>query len=158
MERHRRSNKGRGAARIVFGVVLALAVASALGTSTSRSDLQIVSIEAHRLYEALDSYYERNHPSPDSRVDPRLELGLLQPLVRRGYSRGGVMAMLLHDRPDSYESPDDRGPSSEFWIEMTLASDPSVRVLVVRSDDAPLGGGDWLDGVYVYRDGTLEPI
>ena len=41
---------------------------------------------------------------------------------------------------------------------MTLKRDPSIRLLVARSDDAPLSGGVWLDGVFIYRDGRLEPV
>ena len=34
---------------------------------------------------------------------------------------------------------------------MTLEADPNVRLLVVKSDDAPMSGGKWLDGVYLFR-------
>ena len=39
---------------------------------------------------------------------------------------------------------------------MSLARDPAVRVLVARSDDAPMCGGEWCDGVFVFRNGNLE--
>ena len=48
--------------------------------------------------------------------------------------------------------------NDEFWLEMSLESDPSIRFLVVRSDDAPLGGGRWREGAFVYRDGELRPL
>ena len=41
---------------------------------------------------------------------------------------------------------------------MTLAVDPAIRYVVARSDGAPLGGGSWLDGVYVLHDGRLERL
>ena len=41
---------------------------------------------------------------------------------------------------------------------MTLAAEPSIRFVVARSDNAPLGSGAWLDGAYILRDGRLEPL
>jgi hypothetical protein len=41
---------------------------------------------------------------------------------------------------------------------MTLDFDPTVRFLVADSDNAPLGGGNYMDGVFMYRDGTLHPF
>jgi hypothetical protein len=80
----------------------------------------------------------------------------LDPLRKRGYYRGSLTSHVLNHRVDAYDSPDDLGPNREFWIEMSLRSDPSVRVLVACSDDAPSSGGSWRDGVYVLRDGVLE--
>ena len=79
-------------------------------------------------------------------------------LARRGYYVGRVRGLLAGARADAYDSPDDRGPNREFWMEMTLASDPSVRFVIARSDDAPMGGGTWLDGAYVFRTGRLERL
>ena len=80
------------------------------------------------------------------------------PLSRRGYYKGGITQFLLNQRIDAYDSPDDKGNNREFWVEMTLKRDPSIRFLVAHSDDAPLGGGVWRDGVFIYRGGKLEPI
>ena len=41
---------------------------------------------------------------------------------------------------------------------MTLAFDPTVRFLVADSDNAPLSGGDYMDGIYLYRNGTLRTL
>ena len=69
-----------------------------------------------------------------------------------------INGVLLNGRIDVYQSPDDQGLNQEFWLEMTLERDPSIRLLVTHSDDAPLSGGVWLDGVFVYRNGKLEPV
>jgi hypothetical protein len=66
--------------------------------------------------------------------------------------------MLFSTRPDGYDSPDDGGPNQEFWLEMTLQLDPGIRMVVANSNDAPLSGGDWLDGIYLYRDGVLSKL
>ena len=36
--------------------------------------------------------------------------------------------------------------------------DRKVRFLVADSDNAPLGGGDYYDGIYLFLNGTLTPI
>jgi hypothetical protein len=76
----------------------------------------------------------------------------------RGYYHGAIDAFLLNGRVDGYDAPDDQGPDHEFWMEMTLASDPSVRILIARSDNAPSSRGTWIDGVFVWRDGKLEQL
>jgi hypothetical protein len=123
-----------------------------------RADRRIVAAEAVRIYSALQSYYETNRSYPNSWVDPAFETDTLEPLRRRGYYKGHVTTKLLRGRVDAYDSPDDRGPNQEFWIEMSLESDSGVRFLVARSDDAPLGGGHWRDGAFIYRNGSLERL
>lgn len=154
------------AARAGFDLLLALAllyvvsllVASAIDTANRNAEMRIVRSEAHALYDAFQHYFDRNHSYPNAYLDPRFELDTLDPLQKRGYYRGTLAASLSGHRPDAYDSPDDEGTNREFWLEMSLESDPAVRVVVARSDDAPLGGGKWLDGVFLYRDGVLEPL
>ena len=50
------------------------------------------------------------------------------------------------------------GDGTGDWIEMTLASDPDVRVLIATSDDAPLSRGSWTDGVFIVRGGRSERL
>ena len=101
----------------------------------------------------------------DSRVQqltcislPKFELDTLEPLISLGYYKGSITPKLSNNRADAYDSPDDQGSNQEFWLEMTLKAEPSVRFLVVDSDNAPLSGGTYLDGIYVYLNGVLTPI
>ncbi len=128
----------------------------ALRLAEVRSDVVTVSREARRIHDAFVRFHERNGhyprvPDESGTTDP-LEL-----LARRGYHRGPVTAKLTDGRLDAYllrESP----RQDEFWLEMTLDRDPTVRFLIARSDDAPLGGGKWRDGAFIYRDGKLRPL
>ena len=79
-------------------------------------------------------------------------------MTKRGYYRGLLLKRMRGNRADAYDSPDDQGRNREFWIEMTLAQDPSIRILIAKSDDAPLSGGRWVEGAFIYRDGDLEPL
>ena len=160
----RRGRLGRAARGAVDLVLLggllyvgSLLAGTALEEANRREQLRLLRAEAHALYTAFNQYYARNHGYPGSYVEPRFDLATLDPLRRRGYYQGQLQADLHRQRPDAYDSPDDSGPNQEFWLEMSLAADPAVRILVAKSDDAPLGGGEWLDGVFVYRDGALEP-
>jgi hypothetical protein len=135
-----------------------LVAASAVAEANRRAELRLIAAEAATLYRAFETYADRNRGYPNAYVEPRFDLATLEPLRRRGYYRGPLLATLDGRRADAYGSPDDRGPNREFWIEMTPASDRTVRVIVARSDDAPLGGGQWLDGVFLYRDGALERL
>jgi type II secretory pathway pseudopilin PulG len=133
-------------------------VVSAVDKSNVRAEREIVEREALKLYQAFLSFYQRNGEYPKAFGVDGFEPTTLNPLIRRGYYDGSLLTRLLEARVDAYDSPDDRGRNQEFWLEMTLAEDPAVRLVVARSDNAPLGGGQWLDGVYVRRVRRLEAL
>jgi hypothetical protein len=133
-----------------------LTAAAAMEAAHDDSDLRLTVSEARKLYEGLERYEKRNHAYPATYVAPALDPETLDPLRKRGYYRGNLASFLIHGRVDAYDSPDDGGPNREFWMELTLRRNPGVRVLIASSDDAPLGGGEWREGVFLYRDGTLE--
>jgi hypothetical protein len=137
-------------------VMLALIAQAGLAASERRAALASAVAEARSLHEALERYRERNGAYPGTWIEPRFDPRTLAPLSSRGYYRGTLTSHLLDRSIDAYDSPDEQRPNGEYWLEMTLAADPSIRILVARSDDAPLGGGQWREGVYVYRDGALE--
>jgi Tfp pilus assembly protein PilE len=143
---------------IAIVCMLSLIVAPAIHSSQVKADLRLVSLEADALYGAFAAYYERHRAYPNAYAHPGLQPDTLDPLSKRGYYKGHITSLLLHQRIDAYDSPDDQGNNREFWVEMTLKSDPSIRFLVARSDDAPLGGGVWRDGVFVCRGGALEAL
>jgi hypothetical protein len=151
-------------ARAAFDIVLASALVymlyligfAAVDAANSRTELRVLTNEAEALYDAFSRYNKRNHGYPTTYSGSRFDLRTLDPLQKRGYYRGSLTSHLANRSVDAYDSPDDLGPNREFWLEMTLKTDPSVRVLVARSDDAPLAGGTWRDGVFVFRDGELE--
>jgi hypothetical protein len=127
-------------------------------TAKRREQVQAIGAEAKALYAAFQSYRERNGVYPDEHARPPFDPVTFEPLRRRGYYHGAIDAFLLNGRVDGYDAPDDQGPDHEFWMEMTLASDPSVRILIARSDNAPSSRGTWIDGVFVWRDGKLEQL
>jgi len=135
-----------------------LLVAPAARRANLDAEVDAVGREARLIYEAFDRYYAVNSDFPNAWAEPALDPETLEPLRRRGYYTGTVQAKLLEGRIDGYDSPDDRGTNQEFWLEMTLARDPSIRFLIARSDDAPMGDGQWRDGAFVLRDGALEPL
>lgn len=117
-----------------------------------------VAVEAETVYDAFKQHYARENEYPLEAGDPVFELDTFEPLRSAGYYAGDITASLLGGKADAYDSPDDRGRNREFWLEMTLKADPSVRVLVADSDDAPLSGGDYVDGIFLYKDGELKRI
>jgi len=136
--------------------MLYLIGAAAVERAHTRTQLRVLTAEARTLYDALDRYNKRNHGYPTTHGESPFDLQTLDPLRKRGYYRGSLTTHVIDRRVDAYESPDDEGPNREFWVEMSLRSNPSIRILVARSDDAPLGGGTWREGVFVFRDGALE--
>jgi len=130
----------------------------AVEISKKKAAIRRVELEAQTIYDAFALYYDRNGEFPNDAEKSRFDRVSLDPLRRRGYYRGSIDYLLVDRKADGYDSPDDRGSNQEFWLEMTLADDPGIRLLVVRSDDAPLGGGEWRDGAYIVRNGSLERL
>jgi hypothetical protein len=143
---------------LIWVVIAVPFTKSALVAAELRARQEATEREAVEVYQAFCDYYQRNKEFPDSGADRGFDTGTLDPLRRRGYYSGSLTSRLLNQRVDGYDSPDDRGPNQEFWLEFTLASDPASRWVIARSDDAPLGGGDWLDGVYALRGDRLEAL
>ena len=140
-------------------VIVAAIVVPLLHQVIVKSSISTVAAEAETVYDAFQRYYARENEYPHEAVGNLVfDLDTFEPLRSSGYYVGDITDELLGGKADAYDSPDDRGPNSEFWLEMTLKADPSVRILVADSDDAPLSGGDYVDGIYLYRDGELKPI
>lgn len=72
-----------------------------------------------------------------------------------GFYQGNMLDRLVNNRADAYDSPDDQGPNQEFWVQMSLKLDPKYQVMIGSSDNAPLAPGTWLEGVFVFENGTL---
>lgn len=122
------------------------------------SALSTVTTEAETVYTAFKQHYASESEYPFAVGEPVFELDTFEPLRSAGYYVGDITTKLAAGKADAYDSPDDRGQNREFWLEMTLKADRSIRILVADSDDAPLSGGEYVDGIYLYRDGKLKPI
>lgn len=145
-----------GLLSVVVIYMIVLIVSAAVDAANRREQLRMLTKEAEALRLAFERYNERNHGYPATYSGGRFDVATLDPLRKRGYYDGPLLVHLWNHRADAYDSPDDGGPNREYWLELTSQADPGVRVLVARSDDAPLSGGAWREGVFVYRDGVLE--
>lgn len=141
----------------IIGILAAIAVPQ-LQRAILRAEISAVGAESKTLYTAFKQHYIDQDVYPFASNSPAFQLDTFEPLVSLGYYRGDLPTKLRAGRADAYDSPDDQGENREFWLELTLRRDPGVRFLIVDSDDAPLAGGAYMDGVYLYRDGSLRPI
>lgn len=140
----------------IIGILTSIAIPE-LVHAKIRAQVSAVSTESKSLLTGFKQYYLDWGAYPNSVSDPAFDLATFDPVRSAGFYRGTMTNLLRNERADGYDSPDDTGENQEFWLEMTLESDPSVRIVVADSNDAPLSGGAILDGVYVYRNGTLVP-
>ena len=112
--------------------------------------------DAYSLQLAFKRYQVDNSAYP---ADGPFDLATFEPLVSMGYFDGRSGSGFLNDQADGYDAPDDIGTNQEYWLEFTLAYDPTVRFLVSDSDNSPLGGGSaHYDGIFLFRDGVLKPL
>jgi len=141
----------------IIGILAAIALPM-LHQAILKADISAVAAEARTVYAAFKQHYIDERLYPFAAANPAFELDTFEPLRSLGYYDGDITTRLVGAKADAYDSPDDQGQNREFWLEMTLKADPSIRFLVADSDDAPLSGGDYVDGIYLYRDGVLRPI
>jgi len=139
-------------------LLLSQALLGAMDVSERKAAVRRAEAEARTIYQAFALYYDRNGEFPSDTAKSAFSRVSLDPLRRRGYYRGSIDHLLVDRKADAYDSPDDQGANQEFWLEMTLADDPLTRILISRSDDAPLSAGAWCDGVYIARGGKLEAL
>jgi prepilin-type N-terminal cleavage/methylation domain-containing protein len=146
---------------IVLAIVAVLAAIAIpeLHKARVRAEVGALAGDARTLYMGFKQFYVDYGMYPNASDPPAFDLDTFAPLTTgKYYYRGNISRMLMSGRPDAYDSPDDLGANQEFWLEMTLSLDPAVRMVVANSNDAPLSGGEWLDGIYLYRDGVLSRL
>jgi type II secretory pathway pseudopilin PulG len=115
-----------------------------------RANTSSLSTDAKAIYVAIKSYYVDNNTYP---ATADFGLGTFEPLIGMGYLGRNVVTRLRNLQADAY-----LGNQTEFWLELTLRTNHSVRFLVADSINAPLGGGDYRDGIYVFVDGNETQI
>ena len=133
----------------VIGILAAVAVPSML-SYTKKAHYAAALSECKEVYRAFFNFYLENDMFPNASSSPVFQLNTFSPLDYQG----NLFAKIINNQADAYDSPDDRGSNQEFWVRMTLEADPSVQFLVVYSDNADLAPGEWLEGVFVFRNGV----
>ena len=123
-----------------------------------RAHISAAATDAKAIYVAFKRYHMDQSEYPNADSDPAFQVDSFEPLVSMGYYDGRLGSRLLNNQADDYDSPDDNGENQEFWLEFSLAYDPTVRFLVSDSDDAPLSGGAYYDGIFLFKNGTLAPL
>lgn len=157
---NRRSERGFSLVELLVTLAV-LAVITAIALPMYREALLRAHIssglnDARSMHIAFKRYHVDHSAYPD---DGPFDLVTFEPLVSLGYYDGRVGTRLLNDQIDAYDAPDDLGANQEYWVEFTLAFDPTVRFLVSDSDDSPLSGGaGHYDGIYLYKNGVLQPL
>lgn len=138
--------------------ILALMVVPIMDSAMLRAHIGGLATDAKAVHLAFQRFYIDQNMYPNASADPAFNVSTFEPLVQMGYYDGRIVSKLASDQADGYDSPDDEGSNQEFWLEITLKQDPSIRFLVADSDNAPLSQGDYMNGIYFYRNGVLTPL
>ena len=140
----------------IVGILTSIAIPE-LANAKIRTQVGAVTAESKSLLTGFKQYYLDWNSYPNASSSPAFDLTTFDPVRSAGFYQGTMTRPLVNQRANAYDSPDDTGANQEFWLELTLQSDPSVRFVIADSNDAPLSGGSVLDGVYLYRNGSLVP-
>lgn len=133
----------------IIGILAAIAI-PAMSSYVKKAHYAAALAECREVYNAFTVYHLDNGMYPYDSSDPKFDVATFFPL---DYS-GAITRRLVGQQADAFKSPDDNGLNQEFWLQMTLAEDPSVQFLIAHSDNAPLEPGVWLSGIYIYRNGV----
>ena len=142
---------------IVTVIVSLLAGIAGLVTRDLQVKAHLTSVVADGriLFHGLEEFYANNYKYPNATSDPAFDLVTFEPLRSIVDYQGSINSRLLNGQADAYDSPDDRGPNQEWWVQMTLLIDPSFQVVIAVSDDVALLPGVWMRGVYTFENGAL---
>lgn len=138
----------------IIGILMAI-VMPMMREALLRAHISSAVTDARSIHMAFKRYAVDNNAYPD---DGAVDLASFEPLVSGKYYDGRVGSRLLNDQADAYGAPDDMGQNMEYWMEISLAYEPTVRLVIADSDDAPLSGGTMVDGIALYKNGVLKPL
>ena len=136
---------------VIAGVIMAIAIPM-MREALVRAMIGAAAAEARTIHGAMKRYAIDNSAYPNV---SGFNLTTMEPLVSLGYYDGRLIPRVQGGTLDGYDSPSNQG---EYWLEFTLRKEPTVRFMVGDSDDAPLAGGTFRDGIVLYRNGVLVPL
>lgn len=139
---------------VVIALLASIAIPKFRGVLV-RAHVTSVVADGKLLFTGFQEFRSQNYGFPNATSNPAFNLTTFDPLRSMEFYQGNMLERLNNGQADAYNSPDDEGPNHEFWVLLTLRIDPSYQVVVASSDDAPMGGGDWMEGVYTFQDGVL---
>ena len=142
---------------IVTLIVALLAGIAGLATRGVQVKAHLTSVVADSriLFHGLEEFYAINYMYPNATSSPAFDLVTFEPMRSIVGYQGSINSRLVNGQADAYDSPDDRGPNQEWWVQMTLLIDPSFQVVIAASDNVALNPGVWMFGVYTFENGTL---
>lgn len=138
----------------IIAVLVAIAIPM-MQDAILRAHVSAAATDAHAIHVAFKRYHMDNSVYPDTTGPTAFGLATFQPLVGDDYYDGRVLSRLKNKVCDGYDAPNGM---QEFWLEFSLGYDPSVRFLIADSDNSPLGGGAYYDGIFRFDNGTLIPL
>ena len=136
---------------VTAAVIMAIAIPM-MREALVRAMIGAATAEARTIHNAFKAYHVDVGVYPDA---SGFDTTTMEPLVSLGYYDGRLVPRVQGGVLDGYDAP---AAGHEYWMEFTLANEPTVRFLVSDSDDAPLSGGTFYDGIVMYRNGVLTPF
>ena len=136
---------------VIVGVIMAIAIPM-MNEALVRGMIGAATAEARTIHNAMKIYHVDVGTYPDA---GGFNTTSMEPLVSLGYYDGRLVPRVRGGVLDGYGSP---SGGDEYWLEFTLRKEPGVRFLVADSDDGPLSGGTFQDGILLFRNGVLVPL
>ena len=136
---------------VTVAVIMAIAIPM-MREALVKGMIGAAAAEARTIHHALKRYHIDLGGYPDA---GGFDTSTMEPLVSLGYYDGRLVPRIQNGTLDGYDSP---SGGDEYWIEFTLRNEPGVRFLVSDSNDGPLSGGVFYDGIVMYRNGVLMPL
>lgn len=159
----------------IIGVLAAIAIPQYTRYRANAEKAAMVS-DCRSLYRAMVVFFleHEEYPYKDPWADDppmQFDLNSFGPLTLSNYM-GGIpfdtdierfRDNLVGRKAEKFDSPDDTlGDNQEFYIVLPWAKDPSIKFVVASSDNVLYGddttlvdGGNWLDGVYITKNGEI---
>ncbi len=135
---------------VTAAVIMAIAIPM-MREALVKGMIGAATAEARTIHSAMKRYHVDHSVYPAA---GGFNTTTMEPLVTLGYYDGRLITRVQGGSLDGYDSP---AAQHEYWLEFTLKDEPAVRFMVGDSDDAPLAGGTFYDGIVLFRNGVLVP-
>ncbi len=159
---------------LIIGALAAIAIPQYTRYRGNAEKASMIS-DCRSLYRGLVIFYLEHEEYPYKDPwgdDPPMQFNLSSfgPLTLPNYMGGiplDIDIEIFRDKLDGrqaekFDSPDDTlGMNQEFYIILPWYKDPTIKFVVASSDDVayedgtPVAGGNWIDGVFITKGGSI---
>lgn len=156
----------------IIGIIAAIAIPQYF-SYREKSERAVIISDCKAIFRGFIVYYIENdeYPWASTPAPQKFDLATFAPLTNRGLmgmdiglelNINNLKKNLDGNAAEAYDSPDEPlGTNQTFYLVLPWAKDPDTKFVVAQSEDVLqadgtlIDNGNWMDGVYVVKNGKI---